>query len=117
MKTLKPRDVVLETSVSVYETSVSVSRALLCGLGLERQGLGLGLDTYGLRLEGLVSDIFKTITLYEYLFFSVFFTEKKQQLQKSFAAYTCVTSAALAKLQWIPRPSHFTSRRNGCICN
>ena len=55
-----------------------LSRPLLCGLGL---GLGVGLDTYGLGLglglEGLVSDIFKTSTLYEYLFFFGIFHRKK----------------------------------------
>ena len=76
------------------------SRPLLCGLGL-----GLGLDTYGLGLEGSVSNIFKTSTVYMGIVFFVIFNRKKQQLRKTFAAYTCVVSAALAKLQKIPHES------------
>ena len=99
-------------------------------------GLGLGLEStrnhfYAVLVLVLIlmvsvlvsvlkdwSRIFSRPVLYKSIcFFFGIFHRKKKQLQKSFAAYTCVTSAALAKLQRIPRPSPFTSRRNGRICN
>jgi len=66
------------------------SRPLLCSLGL-----GLGLDTYGLGLEGSVSNIFKTSSLLNSNIFCYF--NRKTTVTK-IVAYTCVVNVALARL-------------------